>query len=110
MDKTTGLKKSRRQMLEEVVAQKPNDAFSRYGLALECMASGDAAAADQHFRALLEHNAAYVPGYLMYGQFLAREARTEEARRVLSTGIEAATQAGNQHARSEMEALLNELS
>ena len=103
-------KKSRRQMLEEVVAKKPDDAFSRYGLALECMTSGDAAAADHHFRTLIEHNAAYVPGYLMYGQFLAREARTEEARRVLSTGIEAASNAGNQHARSEMEALLNDLS
>jgi cytochrome c-type biogenesis protein CcmH/NrfG len=110
MDKTAGPKKSRRQMLEELVAKKPDDAFSRYGLALECMNSGDSAAADRHFRALLEHNAAYVPGYLMYGQFLAREARTEEARSVLSSGIAAAAQAGNQHARSEMEALLNDLS
>ena len=97
-------------MLEEFVAQKPDDAFSRYGLAVECMNSGDTAAADEHFRALLERNAGYVPGYLMYGQFLVRAARTEDARRVLSAGIEAATKAGNQHARSEMEALLNELS
>jgi thioredoxin-like negative regulator of GroEL len=110
MDKTTGPKKSRRQILEELVAKKPDEAFSRYGLALECVNSGDSAAADQHFRALLEHNAAYVPGYLMYGQFLAREARTEEARSVLSTGIAAAAKAGNQHARSEMEALLKDLS
>jgi cytochrome c-type biogenesis protein CcmH/NrfG len=109
-DQPSTQKKSRRQMLEEFVAQKPDDAFSRYGLAVECMNSGDAAAADQHFRTLLEHHTAYVPGYLMYGQLLAREARTEEARRVLSTGIEAATKSGNQHARSEMEALLNELS
>ena len=92
------------------MAQKPDDALSRYGLALEYMNSGDSAAADQHFRTLLEHNPGYVPGYLMYGQLLAREARTEEARSVLSTGIEAATKAGNQHARSEMEALLNDLS
>ncbi|HEX8881363.1 MAG TPA: tetratricopeptide repeat protein [Candidatus Acidoferrum sp.] len=97
-------------MLEEFVAQKPDDAFSRYGLAVECMSSGDTVAADQHFRRLLEHHTAYVPGYLMYGQLLAREARTEEARRILATGIEEATKAGNQHARSEMEALLHELS
>src|SRR5207302_8929596 len=110
MDKTTGPKKSRRQMLEELVAKKPDDALSRYGLALECMNSGDSAAADRHFRTLLEHNAAYVPGYHMYGQFLARQARTEEARSVLSSGIAAAAQAGKQHARSEMEALLNDVS
>ncbi len=102
-------KKSRRQMLEASVAQKPNDAFSRYGLALECMNSGDSAAADEHFRALIERNTDYIPGYQMYGQFLARESRAQEARRVLSNGIEAATKAGNQHARSEMEALLNDL-
>jgi predicted Zn-dependent protease len=108
-EQTTGQKKSRRQVLEEFVAKKPDDAFSRYSLALECMNSGDSAAADQHFRALLERNPDYVPAYQMYGQQLARESRTDEARQVLSNGIAAATKAGNQHARSEMEALLNDL-
>ncbi len=108
-EQTTGQTKSRRQILEEFVAQKPDDAFSRYGLALECLNSGDAAAADQHFRALFEHNPDYVPGYLMYAQFLAREGRAPEAKQILSSGIAAATKAGNQHARSEMEALFNEL-
>lgn len=96
-------------MLEELVAQKPDDAFGRYGLALECMNSGDAAAADEHFRALLERNSAYIPGYQMYGQFLAREERIEEARKVLTAGITEADKAGNSHARSEMEAFLDEL-
>jgi thioredoxin-like negative regulator of GroEL len=102
-------KKTRRQMLEEFVAKKPDDAFSRYGLALECMNSGDSAAADTHFRALLQHHADYIPAYLMYGQLLARESRSEEAKQVLSNGIAAAAQKGDQHARSEMEALLGEL-
>ena len=102
-------KKTRRQILEEFVAKKPDDAFSRYGLALECMNSGDTAAAEQHFRALLERNTTYIPGYQMYGQLLVRESRKEEARQVLTNGIAAANKAGNQHARSEMEALLNDL-
>jgi len=108
-EQTAGQKKTRRQMLEELVAQNPDDAFARYGLALECMNGGDAAAADQHFRALVERNSGYIPGYQMYGQFLARERRIEEARGVLSSGIAAADKAGNQHARTEMEALLNDL-
>jgi predicted Zn-dependent protease len=106
----TEQKKTRRQLLEEFVAKKPDDAFSLYGLALECMNSGDSAAADLHFRALLAHNADYIPGYLMYGQLLVREERPGEARQVLSNGIAAAAKMGNQHARSEMEALLAELS
>jgi cytochrome c-type biogenesis protein CcmH/NrfG len=103
-------KKTRRQMLEEFVAKKPEDAFSRYGLAMECMNSGDAAAAGEHFRELLARNADYIPAYLMYGQLLARESRADEAKQVLSSGIEAAWKKGDQHARSEMESLLTELS
>jgi cytochrome c-type biogenesis protein CcmH/NrfG len=105
----TDQKKTRRQMFEEFVTKKPDDAFSRYGLAMECMNSGDPAAADTHFRALLDRNADYIPAYLMYGQLLARESRTDEARRILSTGIAAAAKKGDQHASSEMEALLNDL-
>jgi hypothetical protein len=105
----TGQKKTRRQTLEEFVATKPEDAFSRYGLAMECMNSGDPAAADMHFRVLLEHNAEYVPAYLMYAQLLARESRTAEAKQILSNGIAAAAKKGDQHARSELEALLTEL-
>jgi cytochrome c-type biogenesis protein CcmH/NrfG len=103
-------KKTRRQMLEEFVSKKPDDAFSRYGLAMECMNSGDPAAAVTHFQALLDRNADYVPAYLMYAQLLARESRPAEAKQVLSTGIAAATKKGDQHARSEMETLLTELS
>jgi thioredoxin-like negative regulator of GroEL len=102
-------KKTRRQVLEEFVAKKPGDAFSRYGLAMECMNGGDTAAAGEHFSALLRQNADYVPAYLMYAQMLARESRTEQARQVLSTGIAAAEQKGDQHARSEMETLLAEI-
>ena len=109
MTEPTTQKKSRRQMLEEFVAQKPDDAFSRYGLALECMNSGDSSAADQHFRVLIERSSGYIPGYQMYGQFLAREQRVAEARQVLAAGIAAADKAGNAHARSEMEEFLKDL-
>ena len=102
-------KKSRREVLEEFVAKKPEDAFSRYGLAMECMNGGDPAAADQHFRALLERNADYVPAYLMYAQMLVRESRQDEARSILQSGIVAASKNGNEHARSEMEGLLSEI-
>jgi Tfp pilus assembly protein PilF len=105
----TEQKKTRRQMLEEFVSKRPDDAFSRYGLALECMNSGDTTAANDHFRALLAQNADYVPAYLMYAQMLARESRNDEARQILSTGIETAAKNGDQHARSEMEALLADI-
>jgi len=91
------------------VAKRPEDAFSRYGLAMECMNSGDGPAADLHFRTLLAKNVDYVPAYLMYAQFLARHSRPAEARQVLTSGVAVASQQGDAHARSEMEALLGEL-
>src|SRR5215467_13103879 len=103
-------KKTRRQLLEEFVAKEPNDAFTRYGLALECANSGDVPDADLHFRELLQRNVEYVPGYLMYAQFLAKQSRTDEAKAVLNTGITVAARKGDNHARSEMEALFSELS
>ncbi len=101
--------KTRRQKLEEFVAAKPDDAFSRYGLAMECANTGDTAAAEEHFRKLLAANPDYVAGYFHFGQFLARLARNAEAREILSTGIVRASKKGDEHARSEMEAALNEL-
>jgi Tfp pilus assembly protein PilF len=105
----TDQKKSRREVLEAFVGEKPDDAFSRYGLALEYMNSGDAASAETQFRELIQRNPSYVPGYQMLGQLLAKQSRSEEARFTLSQGIAAATKAGNGHAQSEMESLLAEL-
>ena len=102
-------KKSRRQMLEEFLAKKPDDAFSRYGLAMECMNGGDPVAAESNFQALLARNADYVPVYLMYAQMLVRESRPGDAKKILMTGITEANKKGDSHARSEMEGLLSEL-
>ncbi len=101
--------KTRRQTLEEFIAEKPNDAFARYGLALECAKGGDSDAAVEHFRQLLAAHPDYVAGYFQYGQLLARLARTDEAKQILATGISVAGRTGDQHARSEMEAALGEL-
>jgi predicted Zn-dependent protease len=106
----TDQKKTRRQVLEEFVQKSPADAFSRYGLAMECMTTGDASAAIHNFNLLLAQHPDYIPAYLMYGQLLVRESRPEEAKQILATGVAAAEQKGDQHAVSEMEALLAEIS
>ncbi|HVS74833.1 MAG TPA: hypothetical protein VHE23_05360 [Candidatus Acidoferrales bacterium] len=102
-------RKTRRQMLEELVAARPGDAFARYGLALEYMNSGETAAAGAEFRKLLETNPEYVPGYQMYGQLLVRDSRPDEAKQILRVGLSVAARKGDSHASSEMESLLAEL-
>jgi predicted Zn-dependent protease len=106
----TEQKKTRREKLEEMLAKSPTDAFTLYGLALECKNTGDFPAAESHFRALLKTNPDYVPGYQMYAQSLVQDNRPDEAKTVLTQGIQAAQRTGNHHALSEMEGLLSELS
>lgn len=106
----TNQNKNRREKLEQFLEQNPNDAFSRYGLALECIKEEDRAAADKHFRVLLKEHADYVPAYLMYAQMLVQQERKVEAKSILTSGIDAAMRQQNLHARSELEALLAELS
>jgi predicted Zn-dependent protease len=106
----TGQTKTRREKLEALLAQNPNDAFTLYGLALEYVNSGDFPTAESYFRRLLAANPEYVPGYQMYAQNLAQHDRADEAKAILAQGMEAAIRTGNQHARSEMEALLSDLS
>lgn len=93
-----------------MLAQNPNDAFTLYGLALEYVNSGDFPTAESYFQRLLVANPDYVAGYQMYAQNLAQQDRSEDAKTLLARGIQAAIRAGNQHARSEMEGLLADLS
>lgn len=101
--------KTRREMLEQFVAANPDDAFPRYGLAMECVTAGEYEVAREHFEKLVAAHPDYVPAYFHYGQLLARLARLDEARRVLSTGIQVAQTAGNSHARDELQSALQEL-
>jgi tetratricopeptide (TPR) repeat protein len=96
-------------MLNEILAQNPNDAFARYGLAMEYSKSGEIERALDEFNKLLTANPDYTPGYFMAAQTLARENRIEEAKKMLTEGISSAKRTSNAHAQSEMEAMLAEL-
>ncbi|HEV2616224.1 MAG TPA: tetratricopeptide repeat protein [Candidatus Acidoferrales bacterium] len=101
--------KSRRQMLEEFVAKNAEDAFGRYGLAMECMKTGDSAAAEENFKQLIAAHADYVAAYFQYGQMLAKLNRIDDARKMLTEGVSRAAEAGEEHARNELQAALDEL-
>ncbi len=96
-------------MLTEVLAANPADAFARYGLAMEYSKAGQTDQALEEFKILLEKSPDYTPGYFMAAQTLATAGRTDEAKRMLVDGIASARRTGNQHAQSEMTAMLEEL-
>ncbi len=101
--------KSRKQQIEEMLAEDPNDPFLRYGLAMEHVSAGDDAAAASCLQDLIAVAPDYVPAYQQLGQTLLRQGRSAEARQAWSQGVQAAQKAGNQHARDEMQGFLDSL-
>ncbi len=96
-------------MLTEILSQNPNDAFARYGLALEYSNTGDVDRALEEFGKLLATHPDYTAGYFMAAQALARADRVVEAKKMLGDGIASARRTGNSHAQSEMEGMLADL-
>ncbi len=96
-------------MLKEVLAQNPSDAFARYGLAMEHSKAGETEAALAEFAKLLEMHPDYTAGYFLAAQTLARAERKDEAKKMLNDGIASAIRTRNEHAKTEMEAMLQEL-
>jgi Tfp pilus assembly protein PilF len=98
--------KTRKQRLEELLQEDPNDPFLRYGLAMEFVSSGDDETAVRHFRDLIGVAPDYVPAYLQAGQALMRLGRPGESRPVWQQGVAAARRQGDRHAADEMEGFL----
>ncbi len=96
-------------MLNEILTENPNDAFARYGLAMELSKSGEIENAMQEFGKLLTAHPDYTAGYFMAAQTLASANRVDEAKKMLIDGIASARRTGNNHAQSEMTAMLEEL-
>jgi tetratricopeptide (TPR) repeat protein len=96
-------------MLTEILAENPNDAFARYGLAMELSNQGQIELAMEEFGKLLSTHPDYTAGYFMAAQTLAKADRVDEARKMLGDGILSAKRTGNGHAQSEMEGMLADL-
>jgi thioredoxin-like negative regulator of GroEL len=101
------------EQIEAMLAEDPDDAFLRYGLAMEHASSGDDAACVEVLRDLIARTAAtapYVPAYLQAGQALVRLDRITEACDVLRQGVDVARRVGDSHAQGEMQGLLESVS
>jgi predicted Zn-dependent protease len=95
--------------LNEILKLNPKDSFARYGLAVELSKRGELAGAIAQFDLLLENDPGYISGYNMAAQTLAAAGRAEEAVARLKAGVERARAAGDAHAASNMQSLLDEL-
>jgi thioredoxin-like negative regulator of GroEL len=101
--------KTRKQQLQEMLAEEPNDPFLRYGLAMEFVSEGNDEEAVRCFQELLTVAPEYVVGYLQAGQALVRLGQSEQARAVFGRGIVTARKLGDHHAADEMEGFVANL-
>lgn len=101
--------KTRKQKIEEMLAETPEDAELRYALAMEYISTGDDEGAVRCFREMFAVTPDFVPAYHQAGLALTRLNRLPEAREVLVCGIGVARKVGNPHAADEMQGFLDGL-
>jgi hypothetical protein len=93
---------SRREKIEAMLAEDPNDMFLRYSLAMELEKESRHEESLNKLAELTKEVPPYIPAFFMAGQQLARLGRSEMARTVLKEGIEQARLQGDAHAAGEM--------
>jgi thioredoxin-like negative regulator of GroEL len=96
----------RREKIEAMLAEQPDDTFLRYSLAMELQKEGRHEMSLQRFRDLMADDPPYVPAFFMSAKQLVELGKIAEARAALREGVDQARQQGEHHAASEMSELL----
>lgn len=101
---------SRKEKIQAMLAEEPNDAFLKYSLAMELRKEDNFEESIQILKGLAyDPSVKYVAAFFMAAQQLAELGQTEEARGFLRDGIEEARAQNNLHAAAEMSELLKDL-
>ena len=100
---------TRREKIEALLQNDPQDQFLRYQLAMELEKLEEHEKSLTLFRGLMLDATPHVPSFLMAAQHLTKLERIDDARAILRQGIEEARKQGNGHAAGEMSELLANL-
>jgi hypothetical protein len=101
--------KNRRDMIEDMLTESPDDPELRYMLAMEFIGAGDDSGAVKCLEDLILATPDYPPAYHQAGRALQRLNRIEDARKMLVQGIPVAQKKGDSHAVGEMAELLQSM-
>ncbi len=100
---------NRIEILRGFLEDNPKDSFSRYALALEYVKAGQSDDAVREFETVKKNDPDYVATYFQLGQLYQKLGQPHEAEKTFRTGITAASRAGDEHTKSELEAALEAL-
>ena len=92
------------QVLEQMLALQPDNAFARYGLAMEHVRLGQLEEGVREFETLLARSPEYSAAYFHGGQTLEKLGRLDQAREWYRRGTGVTR---DPHARSELQAALD---
>ncbi len=90
-----------------LLAAEPDDAFLRYGVAMEYAKLGQFDQSLQEFNELLRRHPDYVPGFFMAGRTCEQNADPEGAKSFYRRGIDTANRVGDTHAAGEIASALS---
>jgi tetratricopeptide (TPR) repeat protein len=94
--------KSRKEMLEEFLAADPNDAFSRYALALELEKASQVDEAIAQLQEVIVRDTDYIAAYYHLGRLLTIAQQEAAALEIYQRGLAVATRLGDQKTRNEI--------
>jgi hypothetical protein len=97
------------ELFDKLIAGGSTDPFHHYARALELRSLGRPVDALEALVAVTASFPEYVPSYLIAAQLAQELGSPERARGLTARGVEVATRVGNDHALSELTALLSAL-
>lgn len=92
----------RRQKLEAMLEKTPEDIFLNFGLAMELVKEGATDRALAQLDRVLELDPRYTAAHYQKGSTLIALGRNDEARAVLTAGVNAAKETGDAHTEREL--------
>lgn len=95
------------EQLTRLLAADPHDVFLNFGLAMEYAKQNRVDEAIAQFQRVTELDPNYPTAYFQWAKLLLAQGRHADAREMLLRGQRAADAAGDRHARTEMQELLD---
>ncbi|MDW8438547.1 MAG: tetratricopeptide repeat protein [Chloroherpetonaceae bacterium] len=90
------------ELLKGFLEKDPNDAFSRYALALEYVKLNRLDEAATEFERLVQNAPDYTATYYHLGKLYEKQGKTAEAKKIYETGIALTAKRGETHANKEL--------
>jgi predicted Zn-dependent protease len=98
---------TRREKLEAMLVDAPEDSFLHYALAMDDAGTGQVTLAIDRLRGIVTRDPKYIPTYFQLGKLLIDAGDDDAGKSVLESGIGVAEAAGDDHAADEMRGLLS---